>query len=162
MFVWVPFFLLNANVETSSYIRHVFEMAAVWAASSLYQHTSIGDRLFASPVSKKMAAISSKQWLTIPWYRRQSTDTPKVSTHGLLPRTRCRLPFGWVLADISADCQLPYLPRVSTNTRSTDALSTHDPSVQAILVFKELTCQFSILLALLLLLLTCFTLHKWM
>ena len=33
-----------------------------------------------------------------------------------------------VSVDISADCRSPYRPRVSTDTRSTDALSTHDPS----------------------------------
>ena len=35
---------------------------------------------------------------------------------------------GQVLVDISAECRSPYRPIVSTNTRSTDALSTHDPS----------------------------------
>jgi len=29
--------------------------------------------------------------------------------------------------DISAECRSPYRPIVSTDTRSTDALSTHDP-----------------------------------
>ena len=30
--------------------------------------------------------------------------------------------------DISAECRSPYRPIVSTDTRSKDALSTHDPS----------------------------------
>ena len=34
---------------------------------------------------------------------------------------------GRVSVDISADCRSTYRPRVSTDTRSTDALSTHDP-----------------------------------
>ena len=33
-----------------------------------------------------------------------------------------------VSVDISAECQSPYRPIVSTDTRSTDALSTHDPN----------------------------------
>ena len=34
---------------------------------------------------------------------------------------------GWVSVDISAECRSPYRPTVSTNTRSADVLSTHDP-----------------------------------
>ena len=34
---------------------------------------------------------------------------------------------GRVSVDISAKCRLPCRPIVSTDTRSTDALSTHDP-----------------------------------
>ena len=34
---------------------------------------------------------------------------------------------GRLSVDISADCRSTYRPRVSTDTRSTDALSTHDP-----------------------------------
>ena len=34
---------------------------------------------------------------------------------------------GRVSVDISAECRSPYRPIVSTDTRPTDALSTHDP-----------------------------------
>ena len=33
-----------------------------------------------------------------------------------------------MLVDISAECRSPYRPIASTDTRPTDALSTHDPS----------------------------------
>ena len=44
VFVWVPSF--PTQCLSRSCITYVFEMAAVWAASSLYQHMSIGDELF--------------------------------------------------------------------------------------------------------------------
>ena len=37
---------------------------------------------------------------------------------------------GRVSVDISAECRSPYRRIVSTDTRSTDALSTHDPTNQ--------------------------------
>ena len=40
----------------------------------------------------------------------------------------CRSTRDQVSADISAECRSPYRPIVSTDTRSTDALSTHDPA----------------------------------
>ena len=47
-----------------------------------------------------------------------STDTrPSLGRH-----------IGRVSVDISAECRSPYRPIVLTGTRSTDALSTHDPS----------------------------------
>ena len=49
--------------------------------------------------------------------RFMSTDTrPTLGRH-----------IGRVSVDISAECRSPYWPIVSTDTRSTDALSTHDP-----------------------------------
>ena len=49
--------------------------------------------------------------------RFMSTDTrPTLGQH-----------IGRVSVDISAECRSPYRPIVSTDTRSTDALSTHDP-----------------------------------
>ena len=36
---------------------------------------------------------------------------------------------GRVSVDISAECRSPYRPIVSTDTRSTDVLSTHDPTL---------------------------------
>ena len=67
-------------VETSSCIRYVFEMMAVSAASSLYQHMSIDDTesSFAAPVGKETAALSAKQRLTLYRYHRQSTDTSLI------------------------------------------------------------------------------------
>ena len=54
-----------------------------------------------------------------------------VSTDGLLTPTTYRPTLDRhidrVSVDISADCRSPYRPRVSTDTRSTNALSTHDP-----------------------------------
>ena len=44
MFVWVPSF--PTQCSSRSCITYVYEMAAVWPASSLYQHMSIGDGLF--------------------------------------------------------------------------------------------------------------------
>ena len=52
--------------------------------------------------------------------RFMSTDTrPTLGRH-----------IGRVSVDISAECRSPYRPRVSTDTRPTDALSTHDPNYQ--------------------------------
>ena len=49
--------------------------------------------------------------------RFMSTDTrPSLGRH-----------IGRVSIDISVECRSPYRPIVSTDTRSTDALSTHDP-----------------------------------
>ena len=49
--------------------------------------------------------------------RFMSTDTrPSLGRH-----------IGRVSVEISAECRSPYRPIVSTDTRSTDALSTHDP-----------------------------------
>ena len=54
-----------------------------------------------------------------------------MSTDGLLTKTTCRPTLGRhigrVSVDITAECRSPYRPIVSTDTRSTDALSTHDP-----------------------------------
>lgn len=50
-----------------------------------------------------------------------------ASTDSLLTRTTCRPSISRLSVDISADCRLTYRPRVSTDTRTTDALSTHDP-----------------------------------
>ena len=38
-----------------------------------------------------------------------------------------------VSVDISAECRSPYRPIVSTDTRSTDALSTHDPNTLSLM-----------------------------
>ena len=47
---------------------------------------------------------------------------------------------GQDIDQVSADCRSTYRPRVSTDTRSTDALSTHDPEK----VFQALEQTFSI------------------
>ena len=50
--------------------------------------------------------------------RFMSTDTrPTLGQH-----------IGRVSVDISAECRSPYRPIISTDTRPTDALSTHDPN----------------------------------
>jgi len=91
-------------VETSSCIRNVFKMTAVWAASSLHQHMSIDDRdsSFASPVGKEMAAISAKQQLAIHQYHQQSTDTPPTVDRN-------------TSVEVSAECRPTYQLIVSTN-----------------------------------------------
>ena len=66
---------------------------------------------------------------------RRPTYRPIVSTDSLLTRITCRpildrhvgRHIGRYSVDISTDCRSTYGPRVSTDTRSTDALSTHDP-----------------------------------
>ena len=118
-------------------------MTAVWAASSLYQHMSLGDRdsSFASPVGKETAAISAKQQLTIHRYHWQSTDTPATvypnisaevlaecqPTYRPIVSTDTWPTLGWHIDRVSADCQSAYRPIVSTDTQLTDALSTQDP-----------------------------------
>ena len=116
------------------------------------------DFSFASPVGKEIADISAKQRLTVDRYltdsrpipHRQSTDTlatvdrnisaemsaecrPTVSTDSLITKTTCRPTLdrhiGRVSVDLSAQCRSLYRPIVSTDTRSTDALSTHDPYI---------------------------------
>ena len=56
---------------------------------------------------------------------RRSINSNNISTEY---RPICRPTYiGRVSVDMSADCWSTYRPRVSTDTRSTDALSTHDP-----------------------------------
>ena len=135
-------FSYSVLVESSSCIRYVFEMAAVWAACSLYQHTSIWiESSFASPVGKETAAISTKQRLTILRYHRQSTDTPPTIdryTSDISAEMSTDIPTDSVdrrsinsnnmSTDTRPTCRSTYRSRVSTDTRSTDALSTHDPN----------------------------------
>jgi len=91
-------------VETSSCIRYGFKVIAVWAASSLYHHMSIGYKVssFASLVGKETAAISAKQRLTIHRYHWQSTDTPATVDSNML-------------VEVSAECRLTYRTKVSTD-----------------------------------------------
>ena len=47
---------------------------------------------------------------------------------------------GRVSVDISADCRGIYRPRVSTDTRSTDALSTEDPKLLCTGLYSLVVC----------------------
>ena len=134
-------------------------MAAVWATSSLYQHTSIGDR--HNLLVRWRLLFHQYQYSDTTDSRsihhRQSTDTPAtvdrniptvvsaecwptyqpiVWTDSLLTWTTCRPTLGRhidrVSVDISAETRPTNRPRVSTYTRSTDALSTHDPTIQGV------------------------------
>ena len=52
-----------------------------------------------------------------------------VDRHATRPTYRPTRDSADISADISAECRSPYRPIVSTDTRSTDALSTHDPLI---------------------------------
>ena len=60
-------------------------------------------------------SINSNNMSTDTWPTCRPTSRPILGRHSV---------------DISADCRSTYRPRVSTDTRSTDALSTHDPRNQ--------------------------------
>ena len=63
-----------------------------------------------------------------------STDTrPTLGRH-----------IGRVSVDISAECRSPYRPIVSTDTRPTDALSTHDPNEASSIHGKNIVESFHV------------------
>ena len=63
--------------------------------------------------------------------RFMSTDTrPSLGRH-----------IGQVSVDISAECRSSYRPIVSTDTRSTDVLSTHDPLILYISMYSFLMAE---------------------
>ena len=68
---------------------------------------------------------------------------PGVGQHACqFMSTDTRLSLGWVSVNISTECRLPYRPIVSTDPRSTDALSTHDPHFPAAEEKQNSFCQY--------------------
>ena len=139
-----PFFPYSVVIETSSSITYIFEMAAVWAASSLYQHTNIGDRIFFRvPCGKGDGCYFSKRTANNtpipPTVDRYTTDSQ--SQHiGREVSAECRPTYRSIVSTdglllqqhvdrVSADTRSTYRPRVLTHTWSTEAFITHDPNI---------------------------------
>ena len=96
-------------LSDTSCITYVFEMAAVWATSSFYQHTSIGDRcnllvrwrlLFQQNISINTPIYTTD---SRPIHHRQSTDTPATVDRN-------------ISTEVSAECRPTYRPIVSTDS----------------------------------------------
>ena len=89
-------------------------------------------------------------------YRRVSADISTESRPTYRPSIGRHI--GRLSVDISADCRSTYRPRVSTDTQSTDALSTHDPNLFLLVTFflehSLHTCNPLVLLFLIVLLIT--------
>ena len=146
-----PFFPYSVVIETSSCIRYVFEMAAVWAASSLYQHTNIGDRIFFRvPCGKGDGCYFSKRTanntLMPPTVDRCTTDSQsqhigrgvgraptdiatdsvdRRSINSINTSTEYRPILGRHIGRLPVDTSVER----STHTWSTEAFITHDPNI---------------------------------
>jgi len=130
-------------VETSSCNRCVFEMTAVWAASSLYQHVSIDgrDSSFAFPVGRETATISAKQRLTVHRYHQQPTVTlPTVNQY----TSDCWLQHvSWGVGRVSTDILTDSVDRrsIDLNNMSTDTLLTLGRHIDRISVDMSTDCR---------------------